>query len=328
MQWDAGSSVPSVFLTATLGLAQTRWSAERDLLGSGPQDTHFVVETEADGRASLRFGDGEHGDDPAAGTEFAATYRVGNGRAGNIGADALTHVVSVDTGILSVRNPLPARGGVEPESIEHVRQSAPYAFRTQERAVTRDDYAEVTERRPDVQKAAAAFRWTGSWHTVFVSADRLGGRDVDALFRQDLENWLDLYRMAGQDVGVDTPVHVPLEVELEVCVCPGYARSDVQGALSDLFSSRVLPDGRRGRFHPDNFTFGQTVYLSPLIAAAQNTPGVCGVTATVFQRDSDPASSRLEAGFLPMGRLEIPELASDPSFPERGTFTLRMEGGL
>ena len=41
----------------------------------------------------------------------------------------------------AVRNPLPAQGGVDPESIETVRQRAPYAFRTQERAVTPEDYA-------------------------------------------------------------------------------------------------------------------------------------------------------------------------------------------
>jgi len=328
MRWDAGSTVPAVFLIGTLGSSETRWTALQDLLGSGPADPHFVVETEADGRATLRFGDGEHGDAPPAGTRFAATYRAGSGASGNIGADTLAHVASTDSGVLSVRNPLPARGGLEPESIEHVRQSAPWAFRTQQRAVTRDDYSEVTERRPDIQKAASAFRWTGSWHTVFVSADRLGGRDVDPGFRSDLTDYLDLYRMAGQDVGVDIPIHVPLEVEMEVCVCPGHARSDVERALMDLFSSRALPDGRRGLFHPDNFTFGQAVYLSPLVAAAQSTEGVCGVTATVFRRDGDPASSGLEAGFLPLGRLEIPELAGDPDFPERGTFTLRMEGGL
>ena len=65
-----------------------------------------------------------------------------------------------------MRNPLPAQGGIEPESIEEVRQKAPSAFRTQERAVTPEDYAEVAQRCGlDVQRAAATFRWTGSWRT-------------------------------------------------------------------------------------------------------------------------------------------------------------------
>ena len=72
-------------------------------------------------------------------------------------------------------NPLPAVGGQDPESLEDVRQRAPVAYRVQERAVTPADYAEVTERYPEVQRAAATFRWTGSWHTVFLTVDRSAG---------------------------------------------------------------------------------------------------------------------------------------------------------
>ena len=66
-------------------------------------------------------------------------------------------------------------GGTDFEDVEAARRDAPQAFRTQERAVTAADYAAAAERRADVQRAAATFRWTGSWHTVFVTADRVGG---------------------------------------------------------------------------------------------------------------------------------------------------------
>ncbi len=46
----------------------------------------------------------------------------------------------------------------------------------QERAVTEEDYTTVLKRHPEVQKAVAIFRWTGSWYTVFVTIDRLGGK--------------------------------------------------------------------------------------------------------------------------------------------------------
>ena len=90
--------------------------------------------------------------------------------------------------------------------------------------------------------------------------------------------------MAGYDLEVDGPRAVPLEIQMQVCVKPDYFRADVKAALSELFSSRVLADGRRGLFHPDHFTFGQTVFLSPLYAAAQAVDGVASVHVTVFQR--------------------------------------------
>ena len=63
--------------------------------------------------------------------------------------------------VTAVTNPMPARGGTDPESIEHVRQIAPSAFRTPRRAVTAADYATVAGRHPEVQQATATERWTG-----------------------------------------------------------------------------------------------------------------------------------------------------------------------
>jgi len=97
--------------------------------------------------------------------------------------------------------------------------------------------------------------------------------------------------------------------------------------LLDLFSNRILPDGRRGVFHPDNFTFGQTVYLSPLYAAAQSVTGVDSVKITKFQRQGIDSTEALEAGKLELQRLEVARLDNDPNFPERGVFTLLVLGG-
>src|SRR5262249_30216124 len=59
------------------------WVAQRDLIDSGPQDRHFVVEIDNEGEARLRFGDGQLGRQPLPGQRFRARYRVGNGTAGD-----------------------------------------------------------------------------------------------------------------------------------------------------------------------------------------------------------------------------------------------------
>jgi hypothetical protein len=338
MHWSMRSPLPEITLSATgTGENSEMWQAKRDLLNSGPDKKEFVVEMETDGTAYLRFGDDRFGVRPAPDTQFHATYRIGNGRRGNVGADALVHIVTDDPAfiteldnpvIVEVQNPLPASGGVEPESLEKVRQDAPAAFRTQERAVTPEDYALMAQGcRPDVQRAAATFRWTGSWRTAFVTIDRLGGLEVDDEFEKDILQCLEKYRMAGQDVEVDGPRYVPLEIEMIVCVEPDYFRSDVKAALLKVFSDRILPDGRLGIFHPDNFTFRQSIYLSPLYAAAQNTAGVSSVQITTFRRQGSSGKEALDAGKLELGRLEIARLDNDPNFPERGVFNLIIRGG-
>jgi hypothetical protein len=327
MHWAVEAAVPFITLRSNPGPQQRDWQARRDLLGSGADDTHFVVEVESDGRAEIRFGDDRHALRPDAGDAFFATYRVGNGAAGNVGAEALAHVVCDVDAITAVRNPMPASGGLEPETIEEVRTRAPYAFRRQERAVTQDDYAEVTGRAPEIQQAAATLRWTGSWHTVFITADRRDGLDVDTPFERDLRGFVERFRMAGHDLEVDGPRFVPLEIEMQVCVRPDYFRSDVKAALIDLFSPRVLTDGRRGLFHPEAFSFGEAVYLSRLYAAAQAVPGVESVTITRFGRQGETGTEALETGQLDLGRLEIARLDNDRNFPERGVFRLQAGGG-
>jgi Baseplate J-like protein len=331
LRQDPRSAVPAVYRLEGLKDGRTTpWDVQRDLLSSLPGDAHFVVEPEDDGNARVRFGDNLHGRRPESGTRFTARYRIGNGAAGNIGAYSLAHVVNDDpavSNLAEISNPLPAEGGCEPESSEEVRQRAPEAFRKQERAITEQDYADVTERDRQIQRAAGTFRWTGSWLTVFVTADRVGGRPVDQDFKDALLRRLEYFRMAGHDLDVDAPRPVSLEILMHVCVQPGYFRSDVREALLEVFSRGLQPNGQRGVFHPDNFTFGQPVYLSRLYAAAQSVPGVASVHIEKFQRQGHDDATALRTGRLELGRLEIARCDNARNFPEHGVFHLELGGG-
>ncbi len=334
IRWQMRDALPAARLVEN-GDDTRPWLPRHDLLASSRFDRHFVVEVDNDGRSHLRFGDGFHGARPKPDSTFTADYRIGNGTQGNVGAQAISRIVQAGDGIESVRNPLPAVGGQRPETMEQVRQYAPQAFRTQERAVTPADYAAVTERHPEVAKAAATLRWTGSWYTVFITADRAGGYPVDASFEKELRAFVERFRLAGQDIEIDAPLFVPLEIVFTVCVEPGVYRSQVREELLWLFSSFDLPDGRRGFFHPDNFTFGQPVYLSQMISLAMGVPGVQWVDAedvpgkpNRFRRWGQPAQGEFLDGMISLARLEIARLDNDPSFPENGKIDFVMEGGL
>lgn len=324
-QWQPRHVLPAITLAETD--TGRLWQPRRDLIASGRFTPEFVAEIDPDGRARLRFGDDEYGLRPSPQTHFIATYRVGNGPSGNIGADTLHHVLTSDPRIVAVRNPLPGRGGTPPESLDHVRQLAPHAFRAPMRAVTPQDYATTAARHPAVQQAVATERWTGSWYTVFLAVDRVGGGPVDADFETELRAHLERYRMAGDDLEIDGPHYVPLEIQLRVCVLPEYFRSDVARTVRDVLGNRDLPGSGRGLFHPDRLTFGQTVRLSRIYATAHAVDGVRYVEALTFGRLGDPSRSALTTGDLPTGRMEIPRLDDDPNFPERGILRLSMEGG-
>lgn len=311
-----------------------RWLPQRDLLSSNDQQRHFVAEIDNEGRAHLRFGDGELGRAPEPLNILQATYRVGNGTAGNVGAEAISHIVLRKTKLsgaeLRVRNPLPAQGGVEPEPIAEVKLFAPGGFREElERAIIAEDYASFAERsRPDkVQRAAAELRWAGSWYEMQTAIDPLGTEEVERPLLDELEGSLYRYRRIGHDLTTQAARFVPLAVALTVCVLPHYLRGHVKAALLDRFSTRVLPNGQRGLFHPDNYSFGDSIYLSQLVAAAQSVEGVESVRVTKLQRLWEAAKDELTDGVLPIGPFEVARLDNDPNFPEHGTLVLTVRGG-
>src|SRR5262249_8636229 len=141
--WAVGEPRPAIRLTS-FGRSQaatfkgltitTTWTPVVDLFNSAGNDKHFVVEVETDGAPYLRFGDGTFGQRPVVEDRFLARYRIGNGIRGNVGAGVIAHLASADPGIndqviVSVSNPLPSRGGADPETIEQTRRAAPSAFR-------------------------------------------------------------------------------------------------------------------------------------------------------------------------------------------------------
>jgi hypothetical protein len=114
---------------------------------------------------------------------------------------------------------------------------------------------------------------------------------------------------------------------MTVCVQPDYLRGHVKAVLLDLFSNRILRNGQRGFFHPDNLTFGTGIPLSKLVAIAQAVPGVQSATVTKLQQFIEASNGEIERGILPLNPLEVARLDNDPNFPEHGRFVLDIRGG-
>lgn len=342
---DVRAAQPSLSLLVTHSNGMTdSFIPVPDLLSSKPFMLHFVADVDDVGRAVLRFGDGEYGQRLVDVAQIDSAYRIGNGRAGNIGADSLTHIVRPQPlpltwpAIERLRNPLPAGRGEDPELIEQVRSYAPAAFRaTQLRAVTEADYKRAALTIAGVSGAVASFRWTGSWYTVFVGIDPSdpemiitdvrGHARLDDDFKRRVTDSLTRYRLAGYDLEVRSARYIPLDISIQLCAKPGYFRGDVAHAVSLALSAGMQRSGKLGFFNPANFTFGQPVYLSRLYAAIEGIDGVESATVTTFHPHGRNPANELDNGSVPIGPWEIARLDNDPSNMENGTLTLSAGGG-
>lgn len=306
------------------------WLPRRDLLDCGPADRCFAGEADDEGLLRLRFGDGLSGSVPSPGSALELRYRLGNGAAGNVGAEAidtveLCHVSGVT---VRARNPLPATGGVDPEPLGQVRRRAPQdAVRRLLRAVTEEDYAALAGEVPGVQRAGARLRWTGSWYEVQVAVDALGVEEAPERLLDEVRERLHRVRRIGHEVRVGPARAVPLRLALCVVAEPWAVAGHVREAVARVLGHGMLADGTPGFFHPDALTFGAPVRVSRIVAAVAAVPGVRSAAVTALERLFEPSGDALRDGVLLLRPFEIARLDGDPARPENGVLELLIGGG-
>ena len=218
---------------------------------------------------------------------------------------------------------------------------APEAYRVvQKRAVILADYAAAAEAIKGVSHAAACYGWCGSWRSVRVAIDPVGGGLMSMDLVQRLESALDALRLIGDDVEIRNAAYVPLNIDLIVCADPQYWIEDLRAELEAEFSDVWTSDGRRGFFHPDAWTLGQSLHASQLIGRAMSVTGVASVLRASMRRFNpgadgglvtitvDPLSLPLsDAATLAMGSFEILVVANDPDRLESGRIRFDVRGG-
>ncbi len=314
------------------------WSAS--LLDVDPFSAAFTLESarfttvgeaagfldyDGDAGDTIRFGDGTFGEIPGYADIFEITYRLGLGARGNVAADAITQVApNQGTFVDRVTNPFAASNGLDPEPLETVRRLAPHAFRdVQYRAVRPEDFDRACRTLPWVYRAGTRYRWTGSWLTVFATADPKGGQPVGTLDTIDLVHLLNRYRLAGYEVYSPSPDYMAVDVRVTVCARSDSVTGDVMGAILRTLD----PNRSAGFFFRDQFAFGTPLDRSRLEAAVQRAYGVLGVTKVEYRvrgvmSDFAPMPEEVNVGARRILRLE-----NDVNRPEAGTLQIVVEGG-
>jgi hypothetical protein len=284
---------------------------------------------DGDSGDTIRFGDEDFGTVPDPGTVFQVTYRTTSGAAGNLAADAITGFnPATAPSVIAVTNPFAATGGADVEPDLTVQRLAPQAFRANRyNAVLASDYAAAAQTLPWVERAGTVFRWTGSWLTVFTTADPEGSEQISSAEQLQLIQLLNRRRLAGYESYCPAPDYVSVDLEVYVCALPTVFNADVQAAVQTALSAAKNPDGTTGFFYVDNFTFGQPLESSALEAAIQNAYGVAGVHQILYRQRGiivDYVPLPDEVTIQPN---QILRVDNDPSRPERGSLLVYVDGG-
>lgn len=277
---------------------------------------------------TLRFGDGTFGRRPTDGDVFRLIWRSGPGRASNLPEDTITRLAApadappplhpLPPQVRDVRNPFALTDGRDPQSLDLARRIAPAAFKARTfRAVRNDDYREQAERLDWVQAAGAVTRWTGSWATTFVSADPEGAFQIAPARMAELRARMQAVRQVGRPVIVRQPVFVPLDLQIAVCVTPGYAFGDVAERIL-----RALDPRPGGFFHPDRFTFGQPLRRPDLEAAIASVEGVRAVLGLAIRQRGLTGWQFFDTAQITAADNRILKVENDPDRPGQGAIRI------
>jgi hypothetical protein len=154
-----------------LRYGEVTWSVGPDaytrVLGyadAGPNTKLFFLRTDANGVSTIRFGDGVNGQIPLKDSRVYATYRIGGGSAGNLPAGTKLLGLGSMYGSLDEAS----SGGSDGESAASIRRNAASTFRSRNRAVTKQDFADMALTVPGIDKAVARANTYASV-TVYVS---------------------------------------------------------------------------------------------------------------------------------------------------------------
>jgi predicted phage baseplate assembly protein len=267
------------------------WSEVAHFAASASNDRHVKIDSVVGEIAFgplVREGDGgtrQYGAVPPKGSTIRLrSYAVGGGRRGNVGKSAIRTLKSSIPFVSSVENRAPAIGGVDGENIEEAKERAPIVLRTRGRAVTAEDYEQLTrEAAPEVARVRCVAAGTGADAgsvrvLVTPAAPMVRGAirfehlvpSAELLAR--IAEYLDRVRVIGTRLVIEPPTYQGVTVVAQLRARPKASgsriREDAMERLETYFNPLVGgPDG-------DGWPWGRPVQAGEAFAVLQGLSGV------------------------------------------------------
>lgn len=291
-------------------LAWQSWQPIDDLIEAKPEQAVFQLDAES---GAIRFGDGLRGRMPLPGEAIRCLdYRHGGGVAGNVGAGRINRIERASSEVLAanlkVSNPLAAEGGSDAETVAEAAERLPKLLRHNDRAVGRDDFADLAMETPcaGIGRAHCLPR-----HLPHQRLDEIPGvvtlivipaydplhPDEPEPDRDQLQRvcaWLEPRRLVTTELYITPPTYVRLSVavsvEAEADVGEETLRNQVELALRQLLAP-LPPFGPDGKGWP----FGRDVGERDLEAAVLRVQGVRLVNGVLISAREVDALGRVAA---------------------------------
>jgi hypothetical protein len=211
----------------------------------------YTVKSDANNVVKINFGDGVSGAIPVNSSVIRAMYLVGGGVLGNISSNIIDTIVYIPSftssqtsslsSAITVANGTTALGGADPESNDEIRIQAPLVLRASNRAITLEDYKNLSLSVTGVGKANAySSTWTSV--TVYIAPSRSvndtdvqpGLTDTGAVSAEYTElaasvtDYLSDKLLIGSSVTIQPPSYSDLIITVQYVKLPQYTQPETE----------------------------------------------------------------------------------------------------
>jgi hypothetical protein len=255
------------------------------ILDGGTNSYIYAVDIDADNGSTVVLGNGVNGRIPTTNATIAISYRRSRGSAGNVLVGAINALESTTVvnkppldGIQITPNTIRAAGGVDIESISSLKTNIPLSFRTQDRAVSLQDYEDILLRIPGITKATAYVDGSNVVQIRAVTPQSNYGSTntlvLDATTISTIQSYLSTREITYVTSNVGASVTVtPVNIVGTIRVQDGFVQQTVSAnvltSIQDLFSF-------------ENMDFAGKVSLGDLYRAILDVNGVDYAVITRF----------------------------------------------
>lgn len=216
-----------------------------------------------------------------------SSYRFGGGLSGNVRENTVVVDKASLPGISEIRNPRPAVGGTDMESIERAKMTALKLLKTRNRAVTAGDFESLALEKKGIARAhcvpagEVGSRYMGTPGVVSVylipnfgdiAWPRFQDLQTPTRLIEEVSQHLDEARLLTSILRLRDPEYIFVSTELRIVADPRADADQVATRVRERLARFIHPlyGGPNGKGWP----FGQTLSLSDVYAQVHDVGGV------------------------------------------------------
>lgn len=278
-----------------------------NLSTSTSRDKTFTARVKSDGYTQILFGNGFNGFIPTTSASIIVSYRTTDGSLGNLPINSIKSINGPTSTYVNIVSSSTTAGGSDIESIESIKNNVSRLYRTQDRAVSLQDYKDLCLQLPGVSKATATYSnildvvtlYPVPHQTEYPPVPIVSGGSTKIVVEipntmvESVENYFSTRSMIGIKAEVVnpinhgtidkyiecTPVYVGMKVFVQNNFVQSWVKKDVDTAIRNILQFA-------------NTFYGQKLTVGEIYRAALSVTGVDYVELTTLSTtyDSDPTT--------------------------------------